>query len=71
MERVRIRQRWRRMLHPRPSIRRPAWSPASVTFVDLRGTLSQGAGYKDDWANELHPTKSGFRAVAARIAARI
>ena len=42
-----------------------------VTFVELRGSLSQGAGYKDDWANELHPTHAGFRAVAGRIAARI
>jgi lysophospholipase L1-like esterase len=39
-----------------------------VTYVDLRGTLSQGSRYKDDWANELHPTKAGFRAVAAKIA---
>jgi hypothetical protein len=39
--------------------------------VDLRGTLSQGAGHKDDWANELHPTKSGFRAVAAKIASEV
>ena len=42
-----------------------------ATFVDLRGTLSQGAGYRNDWANELHPTKSGFRTVAANIAAGI
>jgi lysophospholipase L1-like esterase len=38
-----------------------------VTYVDLRGTLSQDSGYKADWANELHPTKEGFRAVAAKI----
>lgn len=44
---------------------------AHVTYVDLRGTLSQGAGHKNDWANELHPTKSGFRAVAARIASEV
>jgi lysophospholipase L1-like esterase len=42
-----------------------------VKYVDLRGTLSQGAGYKTDWANELHPTKGGFRAVAAKIAREI
>ena len=42
-----------------------------VKYVDLRGTLSQGAGYKADWANELHPTKDGFRAVAERIASAI
>jgi lysophospholipase L1-like esterase len=39
-----------------------------VKYVDLRGTLSQNAGYQDDWADELHPTRKGFRAVAARIA---
>jgi lysophospholipase L1-like esterase len=38
-----------------------------VRYVDLRGTLSQDSGYKADWANELHPTKEGFRAVAAKI----
>jgi lysophospholipase L1-like esterase len=42
-----------------------------VTYVDLRSTLSNGADYEDDWANELHPTKDGFRAVAAKIAAAI
>ena len=42
-----------------------------VTYVNLRGTLSQGAGYKEDWANELHPTQEGFRAVASRIAENI
>jgi lysophospholipase L1-like esterase len=44
---------------------------AHVKYVDLRGTLSQGAGYKASWANELHPTKEGFRAVAAKIARQI
>ncbi|HET9317653.1 MAG TPA: hypothetical protein VFQ51_18820 [Vicinamibacteria bacterium] len=42
-----------------------------VKYVDLRNTLTSGAGYKNDWANELHPTKSGFRAVAAKIALQI
>ncbi|MFN7979219.1 MAG: GDSL-type esterase/lipase family protein [Vicinamibacterales bacterium] len=42
-----------------------------VKYVDLRKTLSQSASYKDDWANELHPTKDGFRAVAAKIAQQI
>lgn len=40
-----------------------------VRWVDLRGTLSSGPKYKDDWGNELHPTKAGFRRVAAKIAA--
>ena len=42
-----------------------------VRYVNLRGTLSQGANYKDDRTNELHPIESGFRAVAARIAHQI
>ena len=29
-------------------------------LVNSRGTLDSGAGYKSDWANELHPTASGF-----------
>jgi lysophospholipase L1-like esterase len=39
-----------------------------VRYVDLRGTLTNAAGYKRDWANELHPTERGFRAVAQKIA---
>jgi hypothetical protein len=39
-----------------------------VRFVDLRGTLPGGSTYQDWWANELHPTKRGFAAVAARFA---
>jgi lysophospholipase L1-like esterase len=31
-----------------------------VHYIDLRGTLSSGANYKHDWANELHPTGNGF-----------
>jgi hypothetical protein len=42
-----------------------------VKYVDLRNTLSSGAGYKADWANELHPTKTGFRSVAGKIAVEI
>jgi hypothetical protein len=42
-----------------------------VRYVDLRGTLPNGANYRDWWANELHPTKRGFQAVAARFAAAI
>ncbi|MBU8975853.1 hypothetical protein JI752_006825 [Lysobacter sp. MMG2] len=41
-----------------------------VSFVDLRRTL-KSANYKTDWANELHPTATGFAAVTARIAAAI
>lgn len=39
-----------------------------VRYVDLRGTLSNGPGYKRFWANELHPTRQGFEAVAQRFA---
>ena len=39
-----------------------------VHYVDLRRTLASDAGYKKDWANELHPTGRGFEAVTAKIA---
>ena len=39
-----------------------------VRYVDLRATLTNAAGYKRDWANELHPTERGFRAVAQKFA---
>ncbi len=42
-----------------------------VRYVDLRGTLSNAAAYKRDWANELHPTEPGFKAVALKIASAI
>ena len=42
-----------------------------VRYVDLRGTLSSGANYREWWSDELHPTKEGFKAVAARFAAAI
>lgn len=40
-----------------------------VTWVDLRNTLTSGPNYRSDWGNELHPTKSGFKRVADKIAA--
>jgi lysophospholipase L1-like esterase len=39
-----------------------------VRFVDLRGALPNTAAYQEWWANELHPTRKGFRAVAQRFA---
>lgn len=39
-----------------------------VTYIDLRGTLSNAASYKRDWANELHPTERGYRLVADKFA---
>ncbi|CAN5763862.1 hypothetical protein BH11PSE8_BH11PSE8_26460 [soil metagenome] len=40
-----------------------------VMHVDLRGTLSRNAAdYRQDWANELHPTDAGFAKLAAAFA---
>jgi lysophospholipase L1-like esterase len=39
-----------------------------VTFVNLRGSLPTGGGYKTWWANELHPTPKGFRTIAGKFA---
>ncbi|MCG3148542.1 MAG: hypothetical protein PCFJNLEI_01986 [Verrucomicrobiae bacterium] len=35
-----------------------------VHYVNLRGTLSTGADYKNWWDNELHPTHQGFTKIA-------
>ena len=36
-----------------------------IYHVDTRNTLSRAANnYKDDWANEMHPTSNGFAAIA-------
>jgi len=42
---------------------------AHVHYVDLRNTLTTGAGYKQWWANELHPTEQGFRIIAEKFVA--
>ncbi len=42
-----------------------------VVCLDLRGTLAGGAGYRKDWANELHPSGRGFAKVARKFAAAI
>jgi hypothetical protein len=40
-----------------------------LRYVDVRSALSDDlANYRDSWANELHPTQNGFRAVAELIA---
>lgn len=44
---------------------------AHVRYVDLRNTLKTGARYTDSWANELHPTERGFRAVTEKFAAML
>ena len=41
-----------------------------VVYVDLRGVL-EAPDYKDDWANELHPTRDGFETVAETIDAAL
>jgi hypothetical protein len=41
----------------------------NTTYLDLRSVLSNGADYKDDWENELHPTSDGFSAIAGKFAA--
>ncbi len=42
---------------------------AHVRYVDLRNTLSTAENdYTDWWANELHPTKRGFKAVTEKVA---
>lgn len=38
-----------------------------VHYVPLRGILSNGDDYKRWWANELHPTQRGFRAVTEKF----
>jgi hypothetical protein len=40
-----------------------------VKYVDLRKTLSNGSDHRTWWANELHPTERGFKAVTAKFAA--
>jgi len=39
-----------------------------VRYLDLRGTLRCDDRYREDWANELHPTGKGFEKVTARFA---
>ena len=39
-----------------------------VRHLDLRGTLKNDQTYKDWWDNELHPTRRGYQAVAAKFA---
>ena len=36
----------------------------NVHYVEVKGTLSSGSDYKDDWRDELHPTDDGFIEVA-------
>jgi lysophospholipase L1-like esterase len=42
-----------------------------TVYVDLRGTLTTGAGYKKLWENELHPSRKGFQLVTEKVARAI
>ncbi|MEZ4331835.1 MAG: SGNH/GDSL hydrolase family protein [Myxococcota bacterium] len=42
-----------------------------VRYVDLRDTLSSDATWRRSWADELHPSRSGFARVAKKIAEAI
>lgn len=46
------------------ALKRVADAHKDVHFIKLLGTLRNGAGYKNDWANELHPTSRGFKTLA-------
>jgi lysophospholipase L1-like esterase len=35
--------------------------------IDTRRTLTAEANYRDEWANELHPTDDGFRKIAVKF----
>ena len=37
-----------------------ARAASGVYFIDSRRTLDAGANYRNDWDNELHPTRAGF-----------
>jgi hypothetical protein len=39
-----------------------------VHYLNLRKTLRGDGKYKSDWANELHPSQSGFKLVAQKFA---
>ncbi len=38
--------------------------PGQVFHIDARNTLKETAHYRDEWANELHPTDKGFQKIA-------
>ncbi len=46
------------------ALERVAAAHQNVHFIRLLGTLRTGPGYKEDWANELHPTSNGFKRLA-------
>jgi hypothetical protein len=48
-------------------VRLAAAHPLDLVHVDLRGTLD----IERDWENEIHPTRDGFKKVAAKFVAQI
>jgi len=42
-----------------------------VKYIDLRNALSHGDDYKEWWADELHPTVTGFARVTDRFVAEL
>lgn len=38
--------------------------PGRVFHIDARNTLKETTSYRDEWANELHPTDIGFQKIA-------
>jgi lysophospholipase L1-like esterase len=38
--------------------------PGNVFHIDARNTLRETDNYRDEWANELHPTDAGFQKIA-------
>jgi len=42
------------------TIARFAQAVPGAHCIDCRNVLRQGAGYREDWANEMHPTMAGF-----------
>ena len=53
------------------ALARVAAEHADVHYINLRGTLRTDGSYRQDWANELHPTSGGFKKVASLIEQRM
>lgn len=53
------------------ALARVAAAHEGVHYINLRGTLRTDGSYRQDWANELHPTSGGFKKVASIIEQRM
>ena len=53
------------------ALARVAAEHEGVHYINLRGTLRTDGSYRQDWANELHPTSDGFKKVASIIEQRM